>query len=78
MWRYAIGIVVLASLSVPAFAQQKEQYEAEDRQKKRDDAALDQQYRSALQRMQQQKQQQQGTSARDPWANMRANEQPKR
>lgn len=71
MRRATIGVVLLAVLTTPVYAQKggPRQDTPEEIQKKKENEALDQQYRSALKRMKQDD----ATPVRnDPWANMRA------
>jgi hypothetical protein len=71
MRRTTIGIVLLAMLTTPVFAQGRggpRQDTPEEAQKKKEAEALDQQYKSTLKRMKQDD----TTAVRtDPWANMR-------
>ena len=71
MRRATIGIVLLAMLTTPVFAQGRggpRQDTPEEAQKKKEAEALDQQYKSTLKRMKQDD----ATAVRnDPWANMR-------
>ncbi len=72
------GAVLATCLAGPLYAQQKEDspMSLHEQQKRRDNAAADQQYKSTLQRTR-------GggalteTKASDPWANMRGEEPPK-
>jgi hypothetical protein len=72
MRKLVIALVGLSILALPAHAQRRGQQgpTPEEIEKKRNEAALDQQYKAALQRTQSQTQ---TTAAKkDPWANMRA------
>ncbi len=72
MRRLIIGVVLLAVLTGPVYAQGRggpRQDTPEDIQKKKDAEALDKQYTSTLKRMNKDE----ATPVRnDPWANMRA------
>ena len=69
MRRVTIGVVLLAVLATPVYAQRGGRPDTpEEIQKKKENEALDQQYKSALKRMKQDD----ATPVRnDPWANMR-------
>jgi hypothetical protein len=70
MRRIATGIVLLAMLTAPAFAQRGGRQDTpEEIQKKREVEALDKQYDSTVKRLKQDD----ATPVRtDPWANMRS------
>jgi hypothetical protein len=70
MRRITIGVVLLAVLATPVFAQNRGRQETpEEIQKKKEAETVDQQYKSTLKRMKQDD----ATPVRaDPWANMRA------
>ena len=70
MRRVTIGVVLLAMLTTPVYAQQGGRQDTpEETQKKKETEALDQQYKSTLKRM---KQDDATTVRNDPWAKMRA------
>lgn len=69
MRRVTIGIMMLALLATPVFAQEKREVTREEILKRKDSEAVEKQYDSTMKRLKQDA----ATPARaDPWANMRA------
>jgi hypothetical protein len=69
MRRVTFGVILLALLAAPAFAEDKNAVTAEEILKKKDSESVDKQYDSTMKRLKQD-----GTPIvrSDPWANMRA------
>lgn len=72
MRKLLIALIGLTILALPAHAQRRGQQgpTPEEIEKKRNEMALDQQYKAALQ--QTQSQSQKTAAKKDPWANMRS------
>ncbi|HJS60464.1 MAG TPA: hypothetical protein VJ800_01810 [Pseudolabrys sp.] len=76
MKRLLFGVVALAVLAAPAFAQKKDDdpLMVLEREKKQQAEQLDQQYKRTLDRTRKENE----TARSDPWANMRAPKEDKR